>query len=152
MKIFIAADHAGFELKEKLKPFIEELGYTVEDMGAKKLDDADDYPDIVMPLAEKIAEAPDEHIGIAIGGSGQGEALGPNRIPGVRAIVYYGGPLNIVRIGREHNRANILALGARFIKEEDVEPAVRLFLETPLGKDERHVRRLEKIDSHSPKS
>jgi ribose 5-phosphate isomerase B len=152
MKIYIAADHAGYELKEKITTLLtKEMGYEVEDMGAIKMDHTDDYPDFVMPLAEKIAEDPDERIGIVIGGSGQGEAMGPNRLKGVRAIVFYGGPLNVIRIGREYNKANILALGARFIKEHDIEPAIRLFVETPLGEDERHLRRIEKIETFASK-
>src|SRR5262245_51792344 len=123
MKIFIGADHAGFELKQKLIPFLCELGHEVEDKGAFKLTPDDDYPDFIIPVAREVAEAPDEVRGIVIGGSGQGEAMAANRFKGVRAIVFNGQyepkdgreiPHEI-ETAREHNNANILSLGARFL-------------------------------------
>lgn len=79
------------------------------------------------------------------GGSGQGEAMVANREPGARAVVYYGGSLDIVTLGREHNNANILSLGARFVTREEAEEAVRLFLLIQFSDDERHVRRIAKF-------
>jgi ribose 5-phosphate isomerase B len=82
-----------------------------------------------------------------LGGSGEGEAISANKIDGIRATEYYGGNLEIVKLGREHNNANILSLGARFINEEEAKEAVKLFIETQFSGDERHLRRINKIDS-----
>ncbi|MFC1729755.1 RpiB/LacA/LacB family sugar-phosphate isomerase [candidate division KSB1 bacterium] len=146
MKVFIATDHAGFELKEKLIPFIESLGHEVIDCGASVYDEADDYPDFISKAALGVSEDLENSRAIVLGGSGQGEAIVSNRISGVRAVVYYGGDMEIVRLGREHNNANILSLGARFLSGGDAQQAVKTFLETPFSGDERHVRRINKID------
>ncbi len=144
MKIYIAADHAGYGLKESLKAHLAGLGHAVEDMGAAALDAGDDYPDFVLPAARAVA-AEAGSLGIVIGGSGTGEAMCANRIAGARAAVFYDGPMEIVRLAREHNDANILSLGARFIADDDAKEAVRVFLETPFSGDERHMRRLAKF-------
>lgn len=144
MKIHLGSDHAGFELKEKLIIFLRELGHDVSDHGARAFDENDDYPDFVTPVAKAVAENPESR-GIILGGSGQGEAMAANRASGARAAVYYGGPLEIVKLAREHNNANILSLGARFLIEDEAKEAVRLFLETDFSGDERHVRRLKKF-------
>lgn len=148
-KIFVGTDHAGFELKEKLVPFLKELGYEVEDKGAFSLDEKDDYPDFVAPVAEEVSKAPEDTRGIVLGGSGQGEDMVADKFPHVRSAVYYGGPLEIVKLSREHNDANILSLGARFISEEEAKTAVKLWLETPFSGEERHARRIEKIENES---
>ncbi|MBX9765604.1 RpiB/LacA/LacB family sugar-phosphate isomerase, partial [Patescibacteria group bacterium] len=88
MKVVFAADHGGFALKEILKPFVASLGYEVEDVGARTLDMADDYPPIIQAGARKVAEDLKNNRGIVIGGSGQGEAFAANRIKGIRAVVY----------------------------------------------------------------
>ena len=143
MKIYLGADHAGFELKEKLRSYLTDLGHDVEDKGAFSFVSGDDYPDFVMPVAESVS-SDKESLGIVLGGSGQGEAMVANRVNGVRAIEYYGGNLDIVRLGREHNNANIISLGARFITEEEAINAVKIFLETPFSNEERHARRVSK--------
>ena len=143
-KIYIASDHAGYELKEALVPYIGTLGFEVEDLGPLTLVPEDDYPDYILPAATKIA-TDEGSMGIVIGGSGQGEAMAANRIRGVRTLVYYGGNLAIVGLGREHNDANVLSLGARFLSEDEAKEAVALFLATPFSADERHVRRLGKF-------
>ncbi|QQR50218.1 RpiB/LacA/LacB family sugar-phosphate isomerase [Candidatus Nomurabacteria bacterium] len=145
MKIYIGADHAGFELKEKLKAHLHESGYSFEDKGAYTLDETDDYPDFCRPVAEAVA-ADSESKGIVIGNSGTGEAIVANRVRGARAAVYYGGALDIIKLSREHNDANILSLGAHMILEGEALEAVKLWLETSFTGDERHVRRIEKID------
>ncbi len=145
MKIFIGTDHAGYNLKETLKDFLEEMGHEVEDKGAYKLDPMDDYPDFVVPVAEAVSLNP-RSIGIVIGGSGQGEAMTANKIRGIRSAVYYGGNLELIRLSREHNSANILSLGARFATEEEAKKAVEIFIKTPFSKEERHIRRLDKIE------
>ncbi|MFA6463568.1 MAG: RpiB/LacA/LacB family sugar-phosphate isomerase [Candidatus Paceibacterota bacterium] len=146
MKILIATDHAGFELKGKLVVFLESLGYEVKDFGAYSYNGNDDYPDFVIPLAKEISENPDLK-GIIIGGSGQGEAIAANRFKGVRCAVYYGGDMRIINFSREHNDSNILSLGARFLKEEESERAIKIWLETEFSNEIRHINRNEKIDN-----
>lgn len=145
MRIFIGSDHAGFELKQKLIPFIESLGHEVIDKGAFAFDEHDDYPDFIIPVANEVATDSSSR-GIILGGSGQGEAIVANRVSGARAVVFYGGPLDIIELSREHNDANILSLGARFVSEGEAETAVQLWLETEFSNDERHVRRIRKIE------
>lgn len=148
MTIYLAADHAGFTLKEKIKVFLEGAGYTVADMGAYKEDANDDYPEFMTAAARAIANDLIRGIdskGIIFGGSGQGEAMAANRIDGVRAAVYYGGPKDIITLSRQHNDANILSLGARFVSEEDARAVVKLWLDTPFSNEERHKRRILKF-------
>ncbi len=143
-KLLIASDHAGYGLKQALIPYIGSLGYEVEDMGAHELAPEDDYPDYVSPLAARIAMDPLGR-GVIIGKSGQGEAMCANRLKSVRAAVYYGGEVEVVRLERAHNDANVLSLGADFLTPEQAEAAVKLFLETPFPGEERHIRRLAKF-------
>ena len=145
MKIYLASDHAGFPLKQKLAEFLSGLGHEVVDKGPYELNETDDYPDFMTPVAKLVKE--DGCMGIIMGGSGQGEAMVANRINGVRSAVYYGGTFDIVRLSREHNDANILSLGARFLSEDEAKKAVKLFIETPFSKEERHIRRIKKIDA-----
>jgi ribose 5-phosphate isomerase B len=139
MNIYIGSDHAGYELKKKIKAYLEDSGYLVEDKGA-------DYPDFIIPVAEAIAKDK-ESMGIVIGGSGEGEEISANKVDGVRAMEYYGGNLEVVRISREHNDTNILSLGARFVTDDEAKEAVRIFLETKFSGDARHVRRINKIEA-----
>lgn len=141
MKVYVASDHAGFDLKNELIPYIGTLGHEVEDVGAFTLEPEDDYPDYMKPCAEKVAQNKDS-FGIIMGGSGEGEAMVANRQEGVRAAEYYGGNLEIVKLAREHNDANILSLGARFISLDEAKEAVRTFLETPFSGEPRHERRI----------
>ncbi len=143
MKIHIGTDHAGFELKNKLAEYITELGHEVIDHGAFLFDESDDYPDFVKPVAISVSENPEVR-GIVLGGSGQGEAMCANRHQGARATEYYGGPVEIVKISREHNNANILSIGARFVTDDEAKQAVKVFLETDFSNDERHLRRIAK--------
>lgn len=145
MKILLASDHAGYELKEALGPFLRERGFEVEDLGPLSLDPADDYPDYLMMLGRHVAGEKGA-MGVGIGGSGQGEAIAVNRIKGARAAVFYGGPDEIITLSREHNDANVLSLGARFLSQEEAKNAVILWLTTSFSGDERHVRRIAKLD------
>lgn len=144
--IHLAADHAGLHLKELIKSWLKEWGYSYEDHGAFESNETDDYPDFVMPAAQAVSKVPLERAGIIIGGSGQGEAMAANRFPNVRAAVYYGGNLDIIHFSREHNDSNILSLGARFISENEAYEAIKLWLETQFTKEERHARRIRKIE------
>ncbi|OHB17315.1 MAG: ribose 5-phosphate isomerase B [Parcubacteria group bacterium RIFCSPHIGHO2_01_FULL_45_26] len=143
--IYLGADHAGFELKEEIKKYLVEQGKEVEDLGAFELNQEDDYPDFVVPVAKKVAENPEQNRGIVLGGSGQGEAIAVNRFKGVRAAVYYGGPFDIVKLSRQHNNANVLSLGARFLTKEQAIEVVDLWLETSFEAG-HHTRRIEKLD------
>ena len=104
-----------------------------------------------MTYAERAAEAvskyPENVKAIVLGGSGQGEDMVADKFPGVRSAEYYGGNLEIVRLSREHNDANVLSLGARFISLEEAKEAVKIWLETPFGNEERHVRRISEIEN-----
>lgn len=149
MKIFLGTDHAGFHLKEKIKFWLDEWGFDYEDMGAFEYIGQDDYPDFIRPVAKKVAEDPENHRGIVLGGSGQGEAIVCNRQRGVRATVYAARSLDLelVKLMREHNNSNVLSLGAFLVPEEDVKKVIKLWLETPFPGEERHVRRIAKIDA-----
>lgn len=144
--VLLGADHAGFVLKEQIKNFLTTEGFKVEDQGAFALDETDDYPDIIKMVTRRVASNPEDFVGIIFGGSGQGEAIMANRLPGVRAVVYYGGSSEIVRLSRDHNDANVLSVGARFVTFEELAPLVKLWLTTPFSGAERHLRRLQKID------
>ncbi len=146
MQVFFATDHAGFALKETLTAFVRDvLGYDVVDCGAPSFDADDDYPGFVASAARMLLAAPGSRA-IILGGSGQGEAMTANRFKGVRATVYYGGPEEIITLSREHNDANVLSLGARFVDEETAKRVVELWLSLPFSQDERHVRRVQAVD------
>ncbi|MBI5803989.1 RpiB/LacA/LacB family sugar-phosphate isomerase [Candidatus Pacearchaeota archaeon] len=145
MKIFLASDHAGFALKEKIKKYLNKKNFQVEDCGAFAFDEKDDYPDFVISCAEKVSRTKNS-FGIVFGGSGQGEAIAANKIKGIRAAVYYGKNLKIVKLSKEHNDANVLSLGARFLSEKDALRAIDLWLKTKFSDEERHKKRLGKIE------
>ena len=142
--IYIASDHAGFHLKKQLIQYLKIKGLEVEDMGVFELDENDDYPDFIIPCAQKVA-AESDSVGIVIGGSGQGEAIAANKVKGIRAALYYGGNLEIVRFSREHNDTNVLSLGARFLTGDEAKKAVSIWLETGFDRASRHQRRHDKI-------
>ena len=144
MKIHLATDHAGLELKEKVKLYLSDLNYEVIDHGAYEYDALDDYPDFIFPCANAVSNDP-ESKGIILGGSGQGEAMAANRIKGVRAAVFYNGPDEIIKLSRQHNNANILSLGARFMSEEEMHKVIEVWLSTDFESG-RHQRRVEKLD------
>lgn len=159
--IYLATDHTGFELKEKVKEFLKEEGYEVEDCGAYQYNKDDDYPDFISKAAEMVSKDPNSARGIIFGGSGEGEAMVANKYKGVRCALFYApalplqavniegrtssDPFEILRLTREHNWANMLSIGVRFLKEEDVLKAVKLWLELSAPTDEKHIRRVEKI-------
>ena len=144
MKIHLATDHAGLELKEKVKLYLSDLNYEVIDHGAYEYDALDDYPDFIFPCANAVSNDP-ESKGIILGGSGQGEAMAANRVKGVRAAVFYNGPEEIIKLSRQHNNANILSLGARFMSEEEMYKIIEVWLITDFESG-RHQRRIEKLD------
>ncbi|MCX6747693.1 MAG: RpiB/LacA/LacB family sugar-phosphate isomerase [Candidatus Nomurabacteria bacterium] len=162
MKIYIGTDHAGFALKEELKRYLPELGlgYEVTDLGSFAMNPEDDYSDFVTLVAKEVA-GDKESMGIVLGGSGQGEAMCANRISGVRALAFYGprepmgvidadgaestDPFEVVKLAREHNDANIISIGTRFVPPDEAKFAIELFLSTKFSGDERHLRRINKF-------
>ena len=147
MRIFLATDHAGFVLKEEIKVWLHTLGYSISDEGAFLVEPEDDYPEFIQIVAKQVSANPEEDRGIIFGGSGQGEAITANRFRNVRAAVFYGGDEQIVRLSREHNNANILSIGARFVNLERAKEVIKLWLDTEFTGEERHVRRIAKIDT-----
>lgn len=161
MKVYLATDHAGFELKNKVKDFLKNEGYDIEDCGALEFDKNDDYPDFISKASQKVSQNPGEDKAIIFGGSGQAEMMVANKFKGVRAALFYTPVIPVgaadatgrvsedsfemIRLTREHNNANILSLGARFLTDEQAFKAVKLWLETKFPGDERHARRIEKI-------
>lgn len=161
MKIYLGSDHAGFALKEVIKKFLEEKKYEVEDCGAYTYNKDDDYPDFIGKAAEGVSKDPEKNLGIIFGGSGEAEMIVANKYIGVRCGLFYtkalpigaadvtgrtsSDPLEIVRLTKEHNNANMLSLGARFLTEEDAISAVTTWLKTSFSAEERHIRRIEKI-------
>ncbi len=162
MYIYLAADHAGFHLKEAIKAHLIGQDYEVYDMGAHQYDPNDNFTDFIAEAAREVSEDPDDAIAFIFGGSGQGEAMAANRFPDVRAAVYYGprtpnasrdsegalgaDPLDIVRLAREHNDANVLSFGARFVTEAEAREAVACFLITPFSGRERYDVRNRALD------
>jgi ribose 5-phosphate isomerase B len=164
MKIYLGADHGGFELKKALIPFLQPLGHEPVDCRNTEFDKDDNYPDFALKAAQSVS-GDAESRGIVIGGSGQGEAMAANRVPGVRATVYYGAtkavvavdvtgrksddPHEIIRLSRLHNNANMLSLGARFVTEDDAKKAVKLWLETEFSDQGRYARRIQQVEDYS---
>tara|TARA_X000000368_G_scaffold147265_1_gene116102 strand:+ start:488 stop:934 length:447 start_codon:yes stop_codon:yes gene_type:complete len=145
VRIVLATDHAGFELKESVKKYLLNLNYDVKDFGAFEYDSTDDYPDFINPAAKFISEN-DNTIGIIFGGSGQGEAMAANRFKGIRAAVFYGGPDKIIELSRLHNDANVLSFGSRFIEPEDAIDLIEKWLKIEF-EGGRHQQRIAKLDS-----
>jgi len=142
-KIFIGADHAGYNLKEELKKYLSYLDFAVEDMGSYRFKAQDDYPDFMFRVAEAISKNPKEYRGIVIGGSGQGEAMATNKVKGIRTAVVY--DQYSAKMSREHNDANIMALGAKTMDFKKAKNLVKIWLQTPFSQEKRHQRRLRKI-------
>lgn len=146
MNIYFASDHAGFELKAELVSYLLEKGHQAIDCGAGQYDEGDDYTDWI-PKAVREVLADEGSLGIILGGSGEGEAMAANRFKGIRATAYYGGTTDILTLSREHNDANVLSLGARFLSAEQAREAVDIWLNASFGAEERHVRRNAALDT-----
>ena len=140
MKIAIAADHAGYEEKERLKPLLKSLGIDFEDLGTQSTESVD-YPDYAQKVAEEVANHRVEQ-GLLVCGSGTGMAIAANKVPGVRAAVAWNE--EIARLAREHNDANVLSLAARYTSPAENEKIVRAWFAAGFDGG-RHTRRVEKI-------
>ena len=168
-KIIIGSDHAGFAIKQALVVYLKNLGYEVHDCGPEKYNADDDYPDFISPVAREVSKhashiGSDTVKGIVLGATGQGEAMVANKFSHIRAAVYYGYgfengertqkqqeiealyAMRIIERSRLHNDANVLALGASFLNENEAKAAVKLWLETPFSGEARHIRRIEEIE------
>jgi ribose 5-phosphate isomerase B len=146
-KLYLATDHAGFRYKNTLRKHFEDTGseYEVVDLGAFVYEETDDYPDIIARAGMLISAHPERDKAIIFGGSGQGEAIVANKFNGVRATVYYGYNHDIIALSREHNDANVLSIGARFMDESEMIEAVNQWLSTDFAGVLRHKRRIEHI-------
>jgi ribose 5-phosphate isomerase B len=161
MNIYLAADHAGFELKEKIKFLLLEKKFEIEDCGAFEFNKDDDYPDFIDKAAQAVSKDPENSRGIIIGGSGQAEMMLANKFKNVRCALFYNtavpikaadttgristDPYEIIRLTREHNNSNMLSIGARFVDDAKAFKVVVQWLSEPFPGDERHVRRINKI-------
>jgi ribose 5-phosphate isomerase B len=160
MTIYFASDHAGYDLKNELLAFVrDDLHFDVHDCGAYKSDPADDYPAIISVAAQSVSRdvlGGIESRAIIFGASGQGEAIVANKFRGVRAVVYYGQTgtqtdasgkvLDMIASTRDHNNANVLSIGAKFVPLQDAKQVVHAWLSTPFSNEERHARRNAQID------
>lgn len=142
MRVHIATDHAAFELKNYLVDRLREAGYDVMDHGAHSYDAQDDYPGLIIPAAQAVAAEPGS-LGIVLGGSGNGEQMAANKVKGIRAAL--ASSVELAKLTREHNDANVVALGGRMQSLEESYEIVETFLTTPFSGDERHQRRIDQL-------
>ena len=152
MRVFIGTDHAGLEFKEHLKKALADAGYEPVDCGAFEYDAQDDYPPFCFEVGERTVAEPGS-LGVVIGGSGNGEQIAANKVNGARAALAHS--VETAKLGRQHNDANVVAIGGRMHTEEEALELVRIFLATPFSGDERHARRIGLVgdyerDRHRP--
>ena len=149
MRIHIGSDHAGLEFKNVIIEHLASQGHEVTDHGPHEYDALDDYPVFCIPAAAAVA-ADEGSFGIVLGGSGNGEQIAANKVKGVRAALVWS--IEIAKLAREHNNANVISLGGRMHSEEFCLELVDTFLATPFPGDERHVRRINLISDYETKS
>lgn len=145
MRVYLGSDHAGYELKQRLVEHLSGLGHEPVDCGPASFDPDDDYPPYVLLAATRVAADPGS-LGIVLGGSGNGEAIAANKVTGVRCALAFSD--DTARLGREHNNANVLSLGARMYDEATAVRFAELFLATPFSGEARHVRRLDQLSGY----
>jgi len=148
MHLHIGSDHAGFELKQHLIAHLTDAGHDVLDHGAFEYDAQDDYPAFCIAAAEAVIAEPGS-LGIVIGGSGNGEQLSANRVPGVRAALAWN--VEIAQLARQHNDANMVSVGSRFHSADEATAIVDAFVATPFSEDARHQRRIDAMMFYVPK-
>jgi len=140
-KFALGSDHAGFDLKEAIKDFLENRGFTVTDFGTRSTEPVD-YPDFIRPTAESVSSG-DCDLGIVLGGSGNGEAIAANKIKGIRCAVCWN--IDSASLAKQHNNANMIALGGRMVSIEDGIKIVSAWIDAEY-EGGRHQRRIEKIE------
>jgi ribose 5-phosphate isomerase B len=145
MRLHIAADHAGYELKQLLVTYLESEGHDVTDHGAFEFDENDDYPSFCFAAGEAVAADP-ESLGIVLGGSGNGEQIAANKVKGVRAALAWS--VQTAILGRAHNDANVVALGWRQHGLVEATEIVEAFIATPFSGEERHQRRIDQVKAY----
>lgn len=152
MKIFIGADHGGFEKKQEIISQLEELGHQVVDCGAHHLDPEDDYPEYAFKVGEELVKAQnvgEDALGILLCRSGAGMNMAANKVMGVRAAVV--SSIDQAGHARQHNNANIATLSADWMSTNEMMKITRQFIETDFSKEERHIRRVAQISSYEQK-
>src|SRR5438105_8417549 len=142
MRVYVGSDHAGFELKNALVSHLTTVGHDVVDCGPASYDPDDDYPPFCFDTAQRVV-ADDGSLGVVIGGSGNGEQIAANKVAGVRAALVWNH--ETARLAREHNDANVVAVGSRQHSLDEVTALVETFLTTPFSEDPRHIRRIAQI-------
>jgi ribose 5-phosphate isomerase B len=142
VRVYLGSDHAGFELKAALVAWLGTAGHEAVDCGPASYVPDDDYPVYVLRAAEKVAGDPGS-MGIVIGGSGNGEQIAANKVPGIRAALAW--TAATAQLARQHNDANVLSLGARQYTLEDAVELAKIFVATPFSEEPRHVRRLAMV-------
>ncbi|MBB2910918.1 ribose 5-phosphate isomerase B [Streptosporangium becharense] len=145
MRVYIGADHAGYELKNHVVSWLKEHGHEVTDCGPFVYDAEDDYPPFVLRAAEGVAADPGS-LGVVIGGSGNGEQIAANKVRGVRAALAWSE--ETAELARQHNDANVVSLGARMHTLDEATRFVEIFLRTPYSGAERHSRRIAQLTSY----
>lgn len=143
MRVHLAADHAGFELKQHLAGHLAAAGHEVVDHGAEEYDAQDDYPPFCFDAAEAVVADDSGSLGIVIGGSGNGEQIAANKVVGVRAAL--GWSLQTAQLARQHNDANVLAIGGRMHSLDEATAIADAFLAEPFSGDARHARRIGEL-------
>ena len=142
MRVYIGSDHAGFDLKGAVARELTARGHDVVDCGPHHLDPADDYPPYILRTAQSVA-ADAGSLGFVIGGSGNGEAIAANKVPGIRCALLFSE--ETARLARQHNDAQVGSLGGRMYPVQDAVAWATVFVETPFSEDPRHVRRIAMI-------
>jgi ribose 5-phosphate isomerase B len=145
MRVHLGSDHAGYELKSHLASWLSDQGYDVVDHGPVEYDPVDDYPPFVMRAAAAVVNDPGS-LGVVIGGSGNGEAIAANKVRGVRAALAWND--DTAGLGRAHNDANVVSIGARMHSQSEATRLVERFLTTPFSGDERHARRIAMLTAY----
>ncbi|MFC1416533.1 ribose-5-phosphate isomerase [Streptacidiphilus cavernicola] len=145
MRVYLGSDHAGYELKQHLVQWLTSAGHEPVDCGPHIYDAVDDYPPFILRAAERTAADPDA-LGIVIGGSGNGEAIAANKVKGVRAALAWS--TETAELGREHNNANVISIGARMHTLDEAAKFVEVFVGTPFSEDPRHIRRIDMISEY----